>query len=461
MRERQFKTLLLLAILAAGTVLSANATAKYSGGYGWEGSSYLIRSAADWKTLAASEKIADPISLPHSTSSKTKEEDDFYAQPKCDIQFEVKATDIEGNEVYVTTVKDVAEVEHPISGICMDGSHIFIHVKDISEYEYCAPCNDPVQCPEGYRNGPPIDITSVKLLYLSDSTEPFYPNLGRVVGVEYVGSRGVRFEYEAPKSFWTPEGPIFDELPVCPLAKTNNPLNNTPAYIPLGGYEYQESVIRLKMVSAPVLLLHGLNSKAGIWEDLVKTLGNFSVTTFCTYPGEGGPRTVDVKPFPFVHAHDYSSTSLSSFETNIPVVKDGINEALNKAKQRGFVASKVDIVAHSMGGILVRGSNLRPSIRRFITLDTPHFGSQLANFFGSINLTWLETEMIEILAGPPSSDAWRDLRVGSNALTAINNCVLSVPTHVIVGHSNSESSSRYKGLAYFIERISFFSCLAN
>lgn len=51
-------------------------------------------------------------------------------------------------------------------------------------------------------------------------------------------------------------------------------------------------------------------------------------------------------------------------------------------------ASKVDIVAKSMGGLVTRwyieNSNYKNNVRKVITMDTPHHGSDLANYRGTI-----------------------------------------------------------------------------
>ena len=56
-----------------------------------------------------------------------------------------------------------------------------------------------------------------------------------------------------------------------------------------------------------------------------------------------------------------------------------------------IAASQVDIIAHSMGGLMARGFVQQPeykgkenyikgSIRRLITIGTPHFGGPLSKF---------------------------------------------------------------------------------
>jgi pimeloyl-ACP methyl ester carboxylesterase len=55
-------------------------------------------------------------------------------------------------------------------------------------------------------------------------------------------------------------------------------------------------------------------------------------------------------------------------------------------KSKHIVANKVDVVAHSMGGLVIRSfcqadpGACKKQIRKLITIDTPHFGTPAANF---------------------------------------------------------------------------------
>jgi len=59
-----------------------------------------------------------------------------------------------------------------------------------------------------------------------------------------------------------------------------------------------------------------------------------------------------------------------------------IRSALARSSIRGVATSRVDIVAHSMGGLIGRwipahGNNV---VHKLITMNTPHYGSEFANF---------------------------------------------------------------------------------
>jgi hypothetical protein len=143
---------------------------------------------------------------------------------------------------------------------------------------------------------------------------------------------------------------------------------------------------------------------------------------------------------------------------------------------RQIAATQVDFVGHSMGGLLGRiyAGNGNPAvsyqrpenlglgdIHKFITLDTPHFGSVLANALvdannqeSTIGLAWegsvgssansgtcLPSTRLDSLS-PPSCitcGAILDLREGSPALSGLPG--VTVPTHVIVGRGGDAAVS--------------------
>jgi len=86
---------------------------------------------------------------------------------------------------------------------------------------------------------------------------------------------------------------------------------------------------------------------------------------------------------------DYTAENDHSFDDEAiqKNLGDTVNAVLNDLGKKGIVAGKLDIVAHSMGGLVTRffcqnketKDICRDSVRKFITIDTPHFGSELAD----------------------------------------------------------------------------------
>jgi pimeloyl-ACP methyl ester carboxylesterase len=130
----------------------------------------------------------------------------------------------------------------------------------------------------------------------------------------------------------------------------------------------------LSIIRTPVVLIHGL------WSD-PKTA--WPSLWYRDYPNA-------------TTAANYQATNASNFSVNYPSVQTFVANGLQSARDLGYAASQVDVVAHSMGGILTRlyaGTTAfhRPDnfnlgdIRRLVTLDTPHFGASLANLIISLN----------------------------------------------------------------------------
>lgn len=126
------------------------------------------------------------------------------------------------------------------------------------------------------------------------------------------------------------------------------------------------STFKIRVFRAPVLMVHGL------WGDSqsFQTLNNQLLASERYLPE-------------FLKIANYKSTNDERFERNQNVVPDEVNSILNTLLSKRVSCGKVDIVAHSMGGLVTRyylqSSNYRNDINRLITLNTPHSGSHLAN----------------------------------------------------------------------------------
>jgi pimeloyl-ACP methyl ester carboxylesterase len=157
-----------------------------------------------------------------------------------------------------------------------------------------------------------------------------------------------------------------------------------------------------------------------------------------------------------VKAVDYSKENAYSFEHSDirKKLKNTIKEVLGEVRDQKLAAQKVDVVSHSMGGLVVRSfcadqpDECKNSIRKLITIDTPHQGSELANLVvnahaqpGSscaevlpkIHATgrqiWVD-EAHTTLAG-----AHHALSVGSAVLTSLANSSFPVPLITAIGQT--------------------------
>jgi pimeloyl-ACP methyl ester carboxylesterase len=183
----------------------------------------------------------------------------------------------------------------------------------------------------------------------------------------------------------------------------------------------------VKIVQPGLLMMHGLNSSGAEFSNL---------SAF--FQGQGYKTSQ-------LYAPSYANDS--SFEANGNVVKNGVTTLLNQLKADKISATKVDIVAHSMGGLLSRqylqgeGAS-RKDVNRLITCNSPHSGSPVANYLreesvkGTI-LRYIAAGLNALggIAPDPNSDAVRDLAIGSDALNILNHPSSlrnnTVPSHVI------------------------------
>ena len=202
----------------------------------------------------------------------------------------------------------------------------------------------------------------------------------------------------------------------------------------VGGTEVTDT--QLIVARPPVLFVHG------VWSG--ENLAPYASQVLLTDPRFIG-RT---------YVPSYQSTNASHFSTNIPRYKDWSQTVLKQLRDGGIAATQVDVVAHSMGGLLARayansGVYLRADnyqqgdFNRVISLNSPHSGSPLANIlmdfdanpiFGGL-FRWAA----EQIGKPVHLGAIEDLQEGSTAITGIGTA--SVQGHA-VGGTGAATSSR-------------------
>ena len=137
----------------------------------------------------------------------------------------------------------------------------------------------------------------------------------------------------------------------------------------------------IKLDRPPLLLIHGLWSGPGMWDGVVATLES------------------EIKDFQIYRVSYESSVPLVQ-NINVPYFCQGDN--IKKIKERfknedKIAITQVDVVGYSEGGLLARiwaGNDLlyarddnflEGDINKLITLDSPHYGSFLADFAEQFN----------------------------------------------------------------------------
>lgn len=163
-----------------------------------------------------------------------------------------------------------------------------------------------------------------------------------------------------------------------------------------------------------------------------------------------------------LYALDYATTATDSYATNSEVVPTAISATLSAMKNSGYANKKVTMIGHSMGGILTRlymqSGEYNDDILKVITIDTPHYGSQLADFAlefkDSDSQLKVFSEMSAII----------DLAVSSTATVAMNDSAAintehsrGVPVHAITGEYGtfSDITGLFSDQKYMLGLISY------
>lgn len=182
--------------------------------------------------------------------------------------------------------------------------------------------------------------------------------------------------------------------------------------------------------SYPVLLIHGLDEPGGIWDQLAPALADDGHT---------------------VVRFDYQN------DQSISVSADELQVALGRL--RGDGAERLDLVCHSMGGLVARDAISRDpfpelglGIGTMVTLGTPHKGSPWARLRAVAEMReqvqrWAESDDLDparLLGFARDGDgrAGIDLMPGSEFLKALDQRSLPAGTRVIcvVGRSDQPTT---------------------
>lgn len=126
---------------------------------------------------------------------------------------------------------------------------------------------------------------------------------------------------------------------------------------------------KIEVYRPPVVFVHGLWSEASAFDPMVSAMSNIE----------------EYESFQFYKAN-YKGSNASSFQYNEWVVRNGIEQVMSQCVANDLSVGKVNLVVHSMGGLLSRQYiqgpiyHIRNDVNRIITCNTPHAGSQMANF---------------------------------------------------------------------------------
>jgi len=182
---------------------------------------------------------------------------------------------------------------------------------------------------------------------------------------------------------------------------------NVDIYNPIGGIIMGK--IKIHYYRPPVAMVHGLwgvPSGFNDMEDQMVSSNNYLID--------------------LLKKVDYSSTHASYFSTNQYVVETAVEELISACAKLDIAAGKSDIVCHSMGGLLSRTYIQSPAyasrkdVNKLITCNTPHAGSQFANFLlDSTQFSQVISDAMESQAFFCSKGAVNDLKVNNPPINTI------------------------------------------
>ena len=165
----------------------------------------------------------------------------------------------------------------------------------------------------------------------------------------------------------------------------------------------KESIVKeIKIVRPPLMLVHGLNGSYNTWDD---------------FPTENN-KELFIYDNRFIIRRAVSMLPVAAFVDNTARLldqninnKNSFSGMIHDMRSAGFASNQVDYICHSMGGAMFRDAvnNAKSFFRynnynagfvnKFISLNTPHNGSSLANLLVDIDKSVLHTKIEYLLGG--------------------------------------------------------------
>ena len=199
-------------------------------------------------------------------------------------------------------------------------------------------------------------------------------------------------------------------------------------FTPQTGGAPQEAMTPITIARPPVVLVHGLWGFRGSWNRFFPLLSAPIFTVFLA---------------------DYESSNAHGLDFNRPIVAAQLKRAVAEFKTAEQVAAvQADVVAHSMGGLVVRMLPLLEQaffrddnfqlgdVHKLINIGTPHFGSPLARF---LRRSPCVSDFLTDNGRPTNQGAIEDLVPNSQALNQINGTSSPLELHQIVGLAGEQN----------------------
>ena len=167
--------------------------------------------------------------------------------------------------------------------------------------------------------------------------------------------------------------------------------------------ESPDFTLVLQVHPVPVVLFHGLASNGSVWGGIMNALVS------------------NGWDFDEVEAPSYANDA--SFAASSPEVGDYVESIINTARAQNKLTNKASLVGHSMGGLLSRHylqqNPEAKNISRLITINTPHSGSEIANFVLESEIDGLGIAIADFVFGGTYNNSSGSFNIMSGALSSL------------------------------------------
>jgi pimeloyl-ACP methyl ester carboxylesterase len=212
-------------------------------------------------------------------------------------------------------------------------------------------------------------------------------------------------------------------------------------FTPTGGAALPAVALPLTLESPPIVLIHGLWSSANdTWNKAGGVRDALVAAGYVANPNA---------PNRSLFLVDYSATNTASLDVNQAVLllnTGGINTAHQAYQGRGVAMTRVDVVGHSMGGLITRKFATwsvyatkhnygKGYVRRMVTIGSPHLGSPLGSYLNTLHSLPLLGPTVDVLLfklGKGYGPAIEDLEPGSSGLVSLG--ATNIPCFAEVGN---------------------------
>ncbi len=166
-----------------------------------------------------------------------------------------------------------------------------------------------------------------------------------------------------------------------------------------------------------LLLIHGKSDQASTWNTLRAR------QDFIDYYGSANMVAISYYSSRADHPSQFNSVTV---DTSIRTIGYYMKNYIIWAHQQGIIADELDIVCHSMGGLVIRSmikdyyptiKNAGITIKHYCSIATPHQGVNLANLRELLN--FFDDPLVKLLIGENNYQD-RQMMTGSSFLANLN-----------------------------------------